>query len=66
MARVELDAARCVGHGRCYVLSPDVFGEDDRGHCVILVAEVEGERLEDARRGEDHCPEGAIRVVDTR
>ena len=39
MSRVRVDAALCVGHGRCYVLAPDVFGEDDRGHCVLQLAE---------------------------
>ena len=27
--------AKCVGHGRCYELAPDVFGDDERGHCVV-------------------------------
>lgn len=64
MARVRLHTARCVGHGRCYVLAPEVFGEDDRGHCVILVEEVTGSLLEEARRGEQNCPEEAIEVED--
>ena len=63
MARVTVDAERCEGHGRCYVLAPDVFGEDERGHCVVLEAEVTGPREDEARRGEQNCPEGAIRVT---
>ncbi len=66
MSRVEVDDALCVGHGRCYVLAPDVFGEDERGRCVVRVAEVEGARLDDARKGEANCPEGAIRLVEDR
>ena len=62
VARVRVDASRCEGHGRCYVLAPDVFGEDDRGHCVVLAREVSGTLEEDARTGERNCPEGAIRV----
>ena len=27
--KVRLDLEKCVGHGRCYVLAPEVFGEDD-------------------------------------
>ena len=64
MARVRLDASLCVGHGRCYVLAPDVFGEDDRGHCVLTLAEVSGELADQARLGEQNCPEHAIRVED--
>jgi ferredoxin len=64
MPRVRVDASRCVGHGRCYVLAPDVFGEDDRGHCVPTHREVEGELGDQARLGEQNCPEGAIAVED--
>ena len=62
MARVRVDAERCEGHGRCYVLAPDVFGEDDRGHCVVLVDEASGALADDARKGESNCPEDAISV----
>jgi ferredoxin len=58
--KVRVDAARCVGHGRCYVLAPDVFGEDDRGHCVIEREGVPPELAEQARIGEQNCPEDAI------
>ena len=57
---LRLDAALCSGHGRCYVLAPEVFGEDERGHCVLLVEQVEGESLTAALSGEQNCPEGAI------
>jgi ferredoxin len=59
-----VDAAKCVGHGRCYVLAPDVFEEDDRGHCVVVREEIPESFAEDARRGESNCPEDAIRVED--
>jgi ferredoxin len=49
-----------VGHGRCYVLAPDVFGEDERGHCVIVEAHVPSELEEKARLGAENCPESAI------
>lgn len=63
--RVRFAAARCVGHGRCYVLAPDVFGEDERGHCVLLVKEdVPDELADQARTGEQNCPEQAIELED--
>ncbi|HVN39001.1 MAG TPA: ferredoxin [Myxococcota bacterium] len=64
MMRIRLDRAKCVGHGRCYVLAPDVFEDDERGHCVVRKEEVPKEFEEQARRGEQNCPEGAIALVD--
>jgi ferredoxin len=60
--RVRVDRAKCVGHGRCYVLAPDVFADDDRGHCVVTRAQVTPELVEQARRGAGNCPEGAIEI----
>lgn len=62
MARVRVKADLCVGHGRCYVLAPEVFGEDERGHCVVLDERIPPDRVESARKGETNCPEGAIEV----
>ena len=60
MSRVSVDAERCVGHGRCYMLAPDVFDADEVGHSVVLVDEVSGELAEHAAIGEQNCPEHAI------
>ena len=43
--KVRVDPDLCVGHGRCYVLAPDVFGADDYGHCEILVESPEGKTV---------------------
>jgi ferredoxin len=58
--RVRVDREKCVGHGRCYVLAPDVFADDERGHCVVRSPEVARELEEQARLGEGNCPEHAI------
>jgi ferredoxin len=58
--RVRVDREKCVGHGRCYVLAPEVFADDERGHCVVLAAEVPGELEAQAHLGEQNCPEHAI------
>jgi len=60
--KVAVDAETCTGHGRCYVLAPDVFGTDDFGHCVVLHAEVDGDLAAQARVGAENCPERAITV----
>jgi ferredoxin len=62
--KLRVDAEMCTGHGRCYALAPDVFGADDFGHCEILVAEVDGELLEQAKLGVQNCPEQAISFED--
>jgi ferredoxin len=59
---VRVDAAKCTGHGRCYVLAPGVFGEDDRGHCLVRSELIPDLLVDDARRGEANCPEHAIAV----
>ncbi len=58
--KVEVDAALCVGHGRCYALGPDVFGEDERGHCELLRESIPRELEDQARMAETNCPERAI------
>lgn len=60
--RVRVDTAVCTGHGRCYVLAPEVFASDDHGHCELSRTDVEGVLLEAARVGEANCPEQAISV----
>jgi len=62
MVTVRVDVDLCVGHGRCYVLAPDVFGTDEFGHCVVLEEQVANSLAADARNGADNCPEQAITV----
>ncbi len=59
---MALDRATCVGHGRCYALAPDVFGEDDEGYCVVLAPDVPPEHETRARLAVVNCPEEALRV----
>ena len=60
--RVRVDRASCVGHGRCYTLGPDVFTDDERGHCVVRMESVPRELEAQARLGEENCPEAAISI----
>ncbi len=65
--RLSVDADLCTGHGRCYVLAPQLFAPDDFGHCeLVLDANVDvPDELEDqARLGRDNCPEQAITITD--
>ena len=63
MKHIAVDADRCVGHGRCYSLAPDVFDADDAGHSIVRVEEVSGELEQHARTGAQNCPEEAISVI---
>jgi ferredoxin len=60
--RVRVDRELCVGHGRCYELAPEIFGEDERGHCVVSLTLVPPELAPKARQGAANCPERAILV----
>ncbi len=61
--KVRVDLDKCVGHGRCYVLAPDVFGDDEHGRCVLKCEAPPPELEAQARLGEENCPEGAIQVM---
>lgn len=60
--KVRVDLDLCVGHGRCYMLAPGVFDEDEQGHCVLRHERPPPELEAQARMGEANCPEGAIEI----
>ena len=59
--RVVIDAERCSGHGRCYVLAPSLFVDDDAGYGQLRGdGTVTPEHEADAQRAVVACPEQAI------
>jgi len=63
--RVLIDPERCQGHGRCYDLAPDLFGEDEDGYGTVLGdGRVPPGRVDDARLAEANCPEAAVELVE--
>jgi ferredoxin len=59
--RVSIDHDRCTGHGRCYVLAPELFVDDDEGYGqVIDDGEVAPDQIEAARNAVSNCPERAV------
>ncbi|HEU5416678.1 MAG TPA: ferredoxin [Streptosporangiaceae bacterium] len=62
--RVQINSDKCQGHGRCYDLAPDLFGEDEQGYGVVLGDGIVKPDLErDARLAELNCPEQAIDIL---
>jgi ferredoxin len=63
--KVQIDSSRCHGHGRCYDLAPDLFGEDDEGYGTVAGAGVVPSGKEpDARLAVSNCPERAVDIIE--
>ncbi len=61
--RVEVNADRCEGHGRCYALAPELFEPDDIGNSEVIGDGAVDPSLESkARLAVDNCPEHAITI----
>lgn len=59
--KVQISTERCQGHGRCYDLAPDLFGEDDEGYgTVVGNGDVPPGQEDQARLAVANCPERAI------
>ena len=57
---LTIDPARCQGHGRCVLISEDLFEIDDAGYGVVLDPSPSGDAKADADRAIGNCPEQAI------
>ena len=63
--KVHIDPERCQGHGRCYDLAPQLFGDDEEGYGQVLGDGVVPPGQEDAaRRAVANCPERAIDLLE--
>jgi ferredoxin len=63
--KVQIDSGRCFGHGRCYDLAPELFGEDEEGYGQVLNGGVVPPgQAEAARLAVANCPERAIDVLE--
>ena len=63
--RLRIDSERCQGHGRCYDLVPELFGEDDEGYGKVLgTGVVPPDKVQEARRAVANCPERAIDLLE--
>jgi ferredoxin len=63
--KVQIDTERCQGHGRCYDLAPDLFGEDDEGYGRVLGdGVVPPGGANNARLAVLNCPEHAVELLE--
>jgi len=63
--RLQINPELCQGHGRCYDLVPDLFGDDEEGYGQVLAeGVVPPESEHDARLAVANCPERAITLVE--
>jgi len=64
--KITVDAETCTGHGRCYVVSADLFSSDDEGFCAERgeTRDVPSGHEGSAQLAVDSCPEGAISMSD--
>lgn len=63
--KVQINPERCQGHGRCYDLAPDLFGDDDEGFGKVLGdGTVPPDQEHDARLAVLNCPEHAIELLE--
>ena len=59
--KLHINSERCQGHGRCYDLAPDLFGDDDEGFGKVLGDGLVPANLErEAGLAVANCPEHAI------
>ncbi|MEU1275551.1 ferredoxin [Streptomyces sp. NPDC005799] len=58
--RPTVDRALCKGHGRCYMVAPDVFDCDDEGFAVVTDDATTPEQIAGLDRAVSNCPEQAI------
>ena len=63
--KVRIDSERCHGHGRCYDLAPELFGDDEEGYGTVLGdGTVKPDQEKDARLAVANCPERAIELIE--
>jgi ferredoxin len=59
----SIDEDICAGHGRCYMLWPNLFEADDMGRGVVLTDIDPAAVPDDRQEIVSACPEGAITAL---
>jgi len=62
--RVEVDLAKCTGHGVCESIAEDVFEVQDDGKVVIHGAARPASDRDRMTQAVTQCPAAALRLID--
>ena len=64
--KLTVDGERCMGHGRCYSVAPDLLTYDEEGFVSIrgVVIDVPPGQIEPAEEAVESCPEQAVLIVE--
>jgi ferredoxin len=64
--KLTVDADRCMGHGRCYSVAPDLLTYDEEGFVSIRgqTIDVPEDQVEAAREAVESCPEEAPALIE--
>ena len=64
--KMKIDGPLCTGHGRCFVLAPEVYDLDDNGYNAAAggTVDVPAGHEDEALVGMNNCPEGAISIAE--
>jgi ferredoxin len=58
--RLAIDPVRCQGHGRCVLISDELFDVNDNSEGVVLVPEPDAKYEPVIIKAVQNCPESAI------
>jgi ferredoxin len=63
--KLTVDGKSCMGHGRCYLMAPDLLAYDDEGYVTIRdqTIDVPADEVEAAEDAAATCPEQAITLI---
>ena len=61
-AELAVDATRCMGHGRCYSVAPNLLSDDEEGFVTLRGSSmlIEDSQIAEAEEAVAACPEQAI------
>jgi len=64
---LSIDADKCMGHGRCYSVAPDLLTDDEEGFVAQRgqTVEVPDKLADQAQDAVFACPESAIAIRQT-
>jgi ferredoxin len=62
--RIILDQDRCMGHGQCELVAPDLFKLDADGIAQVLAEHPDDNQLKRLEEAIRRCPEAVISIED--